>query len=92
MIIAPRGGLGKPTDRDQRSRVLPNNSKKYFANTDRKPRKYFPKSKNLKNTLLNTIHLAKVKHNDEKLCLLIYLVNKTGPKNTVENTKHLEIT
>ena len=37
--------------------------KKHFA-TNRKPkRKYFPKSKTLKNALKNTIHFAKVKHN-----------------------------
>ena len=37
-------GLGIPTDRDQRSWVFLNNPKKYFS-TDRKPKKYFQKTK-----------------------------------------------
>ena len=50
-IKDPGGGLDKPTDRDQRSWVFLNYSKKYFA-TDRNPKnKNFPKGKTLKNTL-----------------------------------------
>ena len=47
MSPALRTGLGKHTDRDQRSWVLMDDRKKYFA-TDRKPKKYFPKSKTRK--------------------------------------------
>ena len=61
-VFGPAGGLDKPTDRDQRSRVFLTYPNKYFA-TDRTPKKYFPKSKTLKNTLKYAIHLAKVKHN-----------------------------
>ena len=43
--------LGKPTDRDQWSWVFFNDAQKYFV-TDRKPQKYFPKSKTLVTTLL----------------------------------------
>ena len=57
---SPGGGLDKPTDRDQRSWVFLTYQKKYFATT-RTPKKYFAKSKPIKNTLQNAIHLAKVK-------------------------------
>ena len=33
------------------------------------------------------IHLAKVKHD----MIMKYLINETGPKNTVENIKHLKV-
>ena len=60
-VTNPGGGLDKATDRDQRSWVLLNNPKNTLPPTEN-PKKYFPKNKTLKNTVKNTIHFAKVKH------------------------------
>ena len=57
----PRSELDKPTDRNQRSWVFLSYRKNTLSLTEH-PKKYFPKSKTRKNTLKNTIHLAKVKH------------------------------
>ena len=60
LLANPGGGLGKPTDRDQRSSVFLNDPKKYFPLTEN-PQKYFPKSKTLKNTLLRNDSFSKSK-------------------------------
>ena len=46
----PESGLGIPTDRDQQSLVFPNNPKSTLPLKEN-PKKYFLKSKTLKNTL-----------------------------------------
>ena len=50
--LHPGDELGKYTDRDQRSCVLLDDRKKYFATDRNPPKKNFPKSKTLKNTLV----------------------------------------
>ena len=60
-FVSPGGGLEKPTDRDRRSWVFLNDPKNTFA-TNRKPKKKLSEKQNPKNTLKNTIHFAKVKH------------------------------
>ena len=91
--LSPGGGLNKPTDRDQRSWVFLNYPKNTLPLTEH-PKKYFPKSKTLKNTLQNTIHLAKVKHSMIIMENRDYLSTrciKLDPKSTVKNMKHLKI-
>ena len=66
---------------------------KYFA-TKRKPPKYFPKIKPLTDTPLTKnafIESSVPDDNNEELCLLNLLVNKTGSKIAVEHVKHVKI-
>ena len=60
----PGGRFDKPTDRDQRSWVFLNDPKKYFA-TNRKPKKILFEKQNPKKYPQNTIHFAKVKHDND---------------------------
>ena len=60
-VYDPGDGLDKPTDSDRRSWVFLNDPKNTLPLTENL-KKYFPKSKTLKNTLKNTIHFAKVMH------------------------------
>ena len=53
----PGGGLNKPTYRDQQSWVFLNDPKNTLPLTENL-KKYFPKSKALKDTLNNTIYFA----------------------------------
>ena len=55
----PGGGLGIPTDRDQRSWVFLSNPKNTLALKEN-PKKYFPKSETLKNILLRHNSFSKV--------------------------------
>ena len=58
------------------------------------PKKYFPKSKTLKDTLNNTIHFTKVKHDTIIMETNDYWSTwwiKLDSKNTVENIKHFKI-
>ena len=60
LILSPGDGLDKPTDRGQQSWVFLTYPKNTLPLTEH-PKNYFAKSKTLKNTLQNAIHLAKVK-------------------------------
>ena len=46
-VLPPRGGLGVPTDRDQRSWVFLGNPKKYFGTERKCLKKYFAGSRDL---------------------------------------------
>ena len=61
-FVSTGGGLEKPTDRDQRSWVFLNDPKKNTLPLTENPQKNTFRKAKPKNTLKNTIHFAKVKH------------------------------
>ena len=85
--LAPRGGLDKPTDRDQQSWIFLNDQKHTLPLTEN-PKKILSKKQNPKKIALkNTIHFATVKHDvivsfPKKLKLLLMLLVYCYPTNS----------